>query len=144
MFSESYSCSKAIRKKWNSTHLIHSPKKTLKLWIINENDSRDFSTTFTDPAVAITLTFKNIFCPSEGANLVQHKIAREYEYSFYILSPQMFSEITLVTKLTERNEIRPISKVLFHSSKITLKWWIINENNSRGFQHNIRRHRRCN
>ena len=81
-----------------------------------------FSTTFTDPAVAITLTFKNIFCPqSEGANLVQHKIVREYEYSFYILSPQMFSEITLVAKLTERNEIRPFSKVLFHSSKITLK-----------------------
>ena len=94
-----------------------------------------FSTTFTDPAIAITLTFKNIFCPSEGANLVQHKIVREYEYSFYILSPQMFSEITFVTKLTERNEIRPISKVLFHSSKITLM---------RGFQHNIRRPCRCN
>ena len=60
-----------------------------------------FRTTFTDPAVAITLTFKNIFCPSEGANLVQHKIVREYEYSFYILSPQMFSEITLVTKQKE-------------------------------------------
>ena len=49
MFSESYSCSKAIRKKWNSTHLIHSPKKTLKLWIINENDSRDFQHNFHRP-----------------------------------------------------------------------------------------------
>ena len=35
----------------------------------------------------------------------------------------------------------PFQEVLIHSPKKTLKWWIINENDSRDFQHNF--HRPC-